>query len=148
MAAHFSAMRVEDYDDAYALWQRCPGVGLSDADKRCAITSFLNHNPGLSFVCRVDNKLVGTCLCGTDGRRGYLYHLAVDPEFRRQGLGKALVERSFEILKSLDIHKCHIMVFGSNELGLAFWKQVGWILRPEIVVMSYDLVSPVTDTPC
>jgi ribosomal protein S18 acetylase RimI-like enzyme len=132
-------MTAQDYDESLALWKRCVGIGLSDADEREPITRFLARNPGLCFTARQGDHLVGTCLCGSDGRRGYLYHLAVDPQMRRLGIGKALVEQTFSSLRKLDIHKCHIMVYGGNELGLTFWKQAGWKLRPEIVIMSYDL---------
>ena len=148
MAYQIFEMSINDYDEAYALWERCPGIGLSNADKRCAITRFLERNPGLCFVARQAGELVGTCLCGSDGRRGYLYHLAVDPSARRLGIGKALVEQTFSSLKHQNIQKCHIMVFGSNEPGLAFWKHEGWKLRPEIVIMSYDLAVPSQESPC
>lgn len=141
-------MTKEDYGEAYALWQRIPGIGLSDADTSCAISSFLERNPGLSFVARQEGLMVGTCLAGSDGRRGYLYHLAVDPSARRQGIGQGLVERAFAALKALNIHKCHIMVFAGNELGLAFWQAKGWQLRKDIVILSYDLVLPEKASPC
>ena len=84
-------------------------------------------------------KTIGVCLCGTDGRRGFLYHLAVDPAYRRQGIGSQLVERVFAALRKQSIHKCHIMVFASNQTGLLFWQQEGWTRRPEIVLMSKDV---------
>lgn len=77
MKFQIDEMRLEDYDEAYTLWQNCPGIGLSDADSRCAIQRFLERNPGLNFIARQEGTLIGTCLCGSDGRRGYLYHLAV-----------------------------------------------------------------------
>ncbi len=129
----------ECYDEAYALWQRCDGIGLSDADEREPMVTFLLKNPGLNFIARVDGSLAGTCLCGSDGRRGYLYHLAVEPALRQRGIGKMLVERTLEALAEQKIHKCHIMVFGTNEPGLAFWKGGGWITRPEIVLMSHNV---------
>ena len=135
-------MQKDDYDEALALWQRCDGIGLSDADSSCAIGRFLDRNPGLCFVARQGADMVGTCLTGSDGRRGYLYHLAVDPKSRRQGIGQALVEKSFDALKSLNIQKCHIMVFKNNELGLIFWQGSGWKKRDDIAILSYDLVSP------
>jgi len=148
MIYQISEMCKEDYDDALALWKRCPGIGLSDADSRCAIEAFLARNRGLSFAARVGTDLVGTVLCGSDGRRGYLYHLAVDPSARRQGVGQALVENTFSALKKAGIQKCHIMVYRDNELGLSFWQASGWKLRDDIVILSYDLVSPETGSPC
>ncbi len=68
-----------------------------------------------------------------------MYHLAVDPDARRMGIGKSLVERVFDALQKQDIHKCHIMVFANNELGLKFWKSTGWTLRTEIALMSYNV---------
>jgi ribosomal protein S18 acetylase RimI-like enzyme len=148
MAFMIQKMKIKDYESALALWKRCEGIGLSDADEKSPLTRFLEKNSELCFAAFLEGKLVGTVLCGTDWRRGYLYHLAVAPEARRLGIGKALVQRVFEGLQSLDIHKCHIMVFGSNESGLAFWKQTCWILRPEIVIMSYDIVRNQGATPC
>jgi N-acetylglutamate synthase len=134
-------LTISDYETALALWRRCEGIGLSDADEKQPLTCFLEKNKGLNFKAVMGDKLVGTCLCGSDGRRGYLYHLAVDPAVRRLGIGKALVEQTLSGLHKIDIHKCHIMVFGKNELGLKFWQQTGWKLRPEIEIMSYE-ISP------
>jgi ribosomal protein S18 acetylase RimI-like enzyme len=128
-----------DYEAALALWKRCEGIGLSEADTPCAIQGFLERNPGLSFVAVMDAQVVGTTLCGQDGRRGYLYHLAVDPKYRRQGLGKQLTQASLVGLKSLGIQKCHIMVYRNNESGKAFWQRLGWKLRSDIDLLSYDV---------
>ena len=139
MSILISEMTAGDYEEALALWKRCPGMGLSDADEMAPLTRFLERNPGLSYIARDDALLIGTCLCGSDGRRGYLYHLAVDPDYRRRGIGRNLVVAVFSKLHDLDIHKCHIMVYGTNEVGLAFWKQDGWVTRPEIVLMSRNV---------
>lgn len=148
MSFDIAEMAKEDYSEAYELWKSTPGIGLSDADSSCAIGRFLDRNPGLNFVARQGGRLVGTCLCGSDGRRGYLYHLAVDPSVRRQGIGQALVEKTFDALRALNIQKCHIMVFEKNELGLAFWQTSGWKLRKDIVILSYDVVPPESQSPC
>jgi putative acetyltransferase len=148
MTYTISEMTKEDYAEAYALWQRLPGIGISDADSACAIGRFLERNPGLCFVARQGDAMVGTCLAGSDGRRGYLYHLAVDTSVRRQGIGQALVEKTFKALKDANIHKCHIMVFNDNALGLAFWQASGWKLREDIAILSYDLVEPEKASPC
>lgn len=148
MAYQISEMIKTDYAEAYSLWQRTPGMGLGDTDSSCAIGSFLERNPGLSFIARQDGGMVGTCLCGSDGRRGFLYHLAVVPTVRRQGIGQALVEKSLSGLEALKISKCHIMVFSDNQLGLAFWQASGWKLRNDIEILSYDLVPAGCDSSC
>jgi len=70
MTYTISEMTKEDYAEALALWQRCDGIGLSDADSSCAIGRFLERNPGLCFIARQGTDLIGTCLAGSDGRRG------------------------------------------------------------------------------
>lgn len=137
-----------DYEAALALWKRCEGIGLSDADSPCAIKKLLARNPGMSFVAVLDGELVGTSLCGHDGRRGFLYHVAVDPAQRKKGLGKLLAQTSLKALEAEGIQKCHIMVFHSNESGKVFWKNTGWIPRPDIDVLSYNIDTGDSKSPC
>jgi len=132
-------MSIDDYDEAIALWEKTPGMGLSTADKRPAIAAFLARNPGLCFTARIDCTLVGTALCGHDGRRGYIYHVAVAVSQRKQGIARALVEHSLDGLKQQGIEKAHLMVYETNPGGIAFWKQVGWYRRDELAIMSVDL---------
>ena len=90
-------------------------------------------------MARLDGQLAGAVLCGTDGRRGYLHHLAVASQHRRQGIGETLVERCLNGLKAQGYHKCHIFVYGGNVDGQAFWERVGWKLRTDLMIMSKDL---------
>ncbi len=129
----------DDYEPVIALWQGCEGIGLSSADEREPISRYLAHNPGMSFVAFLDGRLVGAVLCGHDGRRGYLHHLAVDPAMRGQGIGRALSERCLAALARAGIHKCHIFVYENNEDGLAFWEKGGWVQRHELMIMSHDI---------
>ena len=140
MAVTIYPFTMADYDEVIALWQSSPGVGLSDVDSPEGISAYLARNPGLSFVARVGSQLAGAVLCGTDGRRGYLHHLAVAAQYRRQGIGETLVEHSLSGLKAQGYRKCHIFVFGGNVEAQAFWDKVGWKLRTELVIMSKDIV--------
>lgn len=133
-----SPLTLNDYDEVYALWQATPGIGLSSADRREAIGSYLEKNPELSFVARSDGRLIGAVLCGSDGRRGYLHHLAVHPDFRRQGTGQELVAHCLVGLSAAGIEKCHLFVFAGNSLGREFWERIGWRLRSDLVIMSKD----------
>lgn len=148
MTIQYLEMTFADYPEAVVLWRNCAGIGLSDADEPEPMRCFLERNPGLTFIAREDGQLVGTVLCGTDGRRGYLYHLAVRSDQRRRGIGQELVNRVLNALHERNIQKCHIMVFGSNESGLLFWKQGGWVTRPEIVLMSHDVGKSEEHCPC
>lgn len=131
---------IEDYEEARSFWERTPGMGLSAADERERIAAFLERNPGLSFVARSDTGvLVGTILCGSDARRGYIYHLAVDPSRRRTGIGTALVDAGLSALAAVGIDKCHLMVIVGNELGASFWRDKGWTFREDILLFSKEL---------
>jgi N-acetylglutamate synthase len=86
-------MTIADYDEVIKLWQNVEGVGLHDyEDSREGISFYLDRNPGLSFVARQAGLLVGAVLCGHDGRRGSINHLAVALEFRMHSIGKMLVD--------------------------------------------------------
>lgn len=127
-----------DYDEALALWKRTPGMGISEADSRARMSDFLLRNQGFSFAARspAGGPLVGTVLCGSDSRRGYLYHLAVDEGHRRRGIGAALAGRALAALKASGVDKCHLMVIAGNETGAAFWRAQGWTLREDIELYS------------
>lgn len=134
-------MTIQDYDAVIALWQSADGVGLSSSDSREAIARYLDHNPSLSFTAWDGDELVGTVLCGHDGRRGYVHHLAVRPSYWRQGIGKALAARCLAALAAEDIDKCHLFVFAVNADAIAFWKSVGWTQRVDLNVMSQYTVD-------
>jgi len=132
-------MTIGDYADVLDLWQTSEGVGLSDSDSRENIQQYLDRNSGMSFVALMDDKVVGAILAGHDGRRGYIYHLAVNPDFRRQGIGRNLVERCIKIMAESGIKKCHLFIFNENTEGMAFWESIGWSPRSDIGVISKNI---------
>lgn len=129
-------MTIADYDAVFRLWQATEGVGLSESDERPAIESFLVRNPNLSLVALDGNEIVGAVLCGHDGRRGYLHHLAVAKGRRGRGLGKGLVESCLTGLRRLGILKCNLFLFSDHAAGEAFWKHNGWRHRSDLRVMQ------------
>jgi len=132
-------MKIEDYHLAIDLWKSTPGMGLSSADSKENIAPFLKQNQGLCFVAFEGEHLIGTILCGADGRRGYLYHLAVAESYQKKGVGQELVTRSLKSLQERGIQKCHLFVYRENLEGIQFWKHVGWVLREELEIMSKEL---------
>jgi ribosomal protein S18 acetylase RimI-like enzyme len=136
MSTVIREMTTQDYAEVLALWRTSEGVGLSDADSEEGVVRFLERNPGLSFVALDGEHLVGAILCGHDGRRGYIHHLAVSTLHRRKGLGRALVGQCLSTLRRDGIAKCHIFVFDDNNDTIAFWKSVGWTQRVELIMMS------------
>ena len=140
MAVEISEMKLEDYENIHSLWKSIEGIGLhDDSDSKGGIANYLERNPGLSFVALDRGKIVGAVLCGHDSRRGYLHHLAVAETCRKKGIGKALVERVIEQLRSLGIHKCHLFVFCSNNDAQEFWRKIGWKERLDLKVISKDI---------
>jgi len=133
-----AAMQAADYDAVFDLWQQCEGVGLSPSDSREGIGVFLTRNPGLSLVVRHAERIVGAVLCGHDGRRGYLYHLAVAPAYRGQGLGRMMVEACLTRLHTAGILKATIVVYTHNEEGQRFWRRLGWQHRTDLLVMQAE----------
>ena len=144
MEISISQLGIDLYEDVLALWQQCEGVGLSDADSRESIRMYLDRNPGMSFVATADGRAVGAVLAGHDGRRGYIHHLAVHPDWRRQGIARRLVERSLAVLADAGIRKCHLFIFDDNADGIAFWKSLGWTHRSDIGVISKTIGGTAT----
>ena len=132
-------MKIEDYDLLIKLWQSDPGIGISKADEKLNLSAFLDKNRGLNFIAVINNDIIGTILCGNDGRRGYLYHVFVLPEFRKKNIGKKLVYTCIEKLKEEHITKCHAMIFNHNITGKTFWEKIGFKFREDIGIMSTDL---------
>lgn len=133
-------MTLADYESVIELMRATPGICLRDADSREATARYLERNPGLSFVCLLNERLVGCLMSGHDGRRGYLQHLVVAPGQRRAGIASTLVERCLGALEALGIRKFHLDVVQGNALASAFWARRGWTLRTDIE--RYSLVSP------
>lgn len=126
-------MKAEDYDEVLALWQSCPGVGLNDVDdSREGIAKFLLRNPDTCFVAEQDDQIVGVILSGNDGRRGYIYHTAVSPACRGQGIATMLANRVMEAMASIGIQKVALVAFRTNEGGNAFWEHQGFTLREDL----------------
>jgi N-acetylglutamate synthase len=135
-------MTADDYDEVADLWRNTEGIGLDEhVDAREGIAGYLARHPGLSFVARQEGRIVGAVLCGHDGRRGYLHHLAVATARRRKGIGRALVEACLTGLGSAGIPKCNIFLLADNELGKSFWIHNGWNERDDLKVLQKETPS-------
>ena len=119
------AMTLEDYENVHALWMKIKGFAIrSIDDSKEGVERFLNRNPGISVVAEEDGKIVGAILCGHDGRRGCMYHVCVDPEYRLKGIGKSMVVFAMEALRKEKINKVSLIAFTKNDVGNAFWKEI------------------------
>lgn len=137
-------LTIDDYDKMYALWLSCKGMGLNDTDdSREGIRRFLDRNPDTCFGAYEADMLIGVILAGNDGRRGFIYHTAVSPEYRGNGVGTTLVNAALEALGRLGITKTALVVFGKNEVGNAFWEKQGFTVRDDLVYRNRALVEMV-----
>ena len=135
---------LNDYDEMYALWLSCKGMGLNDTDdSREGIGRFLDRNPHTCFGAFENGILIGVILAGNDGRRGFIYHTAVSPHCRKRGVGTALVNAALDALKGLGITKTALVVFGRNEPGNAFWEKQGFTARDDLVYRNKALAEMV-----
>lgn len=132
--ASIRLMRHEDYEPVYALWSQIDGMGLRSLDdSREGISRYLQRNPSTCFVAVEADAIVGVILAGHDGRRGFLYHLAVAENHRGQAIGSALLAKAVTALEAEGIHKASLVVKANNELGNIFWQAKGWTDRPDLV---------------
>lgn len=133
-------MTIEDYEQVRTLWMKIKGFGIRSVDdSREGIERFLKRNPATSVVAEVDGKIVGAILCGHDGRRGCLYHVCVDEQYRMRGIGKAMVVFAMEALKKEQINKVSLIAFTKNDIGNAFWKEIGWTRREDLNYYDFAL---------
>lgn len=133
-------MTMEDYDGVRALWMKIKGFGIrSIDDSREGVERFLKRNPTTSVVAIEDGKIVGSILCGHDGRRGCLYHVCVDEAYRMRGIGKSMVVKCMEALKEEQVNKVSLIAFTKNDIGNAFWKEIGWTKREDLNYYEFTL---------
>jgi len=136
------AMVRDDLPQVLALWERTEGVGLRAVDDDLpALQKFLERNAGLSVIAFVQDECAGAMLCGSDGRRGYLHHLAVRSDRRRRGIGRELVEHAITCFRSAGIRKVSIDVFENNSGARDFWRAIGFYDRDDIQRMSFQLTD-------
>ena len=135
-----SVMTAEDYPEVKKLWMSIRGFAIrSMDDSQEGVERFLRRNPKTSVVARVGGELVGAVLCGHDGRRGCLYHVCVREDYRRKGIGKAMVLFCTDALKAEKINKVSLIAFTSNDAGNAFWKELGWTRRYDLNTYDFTL---------
>ena len=130
---------IGDYDDAIALWSGLEGIEICEGDSREEMMEYLRRNPGLSRVAEADGKIVGVALCGHDGRRGWIYHLAVATSHRRRKVGQHLLDACVNGLRAAGLKRAIILVAGDNPAGHEFWLRNGWEDIGGAIAMTREL---------
>lgn len=135
-------MKIEDYDNVYDLWMSCVGMGLNNLDdSKEGIDKFIQRNPDTCLVAEKDSQIIGVIMVGNDGRRGYIYHTAVRPNYRRMGIAGKLVNEAMNELSALGINKAALVVFDRNSAGNAFWKTQGFTVRDDLIYRNKALTE-------
>ena len=140
MSVEIRKMEIGDYEQVKALWMCIKGFAIRSLDdSREGVERFLIRNPSTSVVALEDGVIIGSILCGHDGRRGCLYHVCVHPLHRRRGIGKSMVVFAMNALKEEDINKVSLIAFTKNDIGNAFWKTIGWTKRDDLNYYDFTL---------
>ena len=135
-----SPMVPEDYNEVRALWMTIRGFGIRALDdSREDIERFLRRNPTTSVVARAGGKIVGSILCGSDGRQGALYHVCVAKEYRRRRIGTQMVGFCMHQLRYMGINKVSLIAFTRNDVGNAFWNKIGWTRKTDVNYYEFVL---------
>ena len=133
-------MKIEDYEKVYDLWIHTEGMGLNTTDdSREGIAKYLLRNPNTCFVAEDNRKIVGVIMSGHDGRRGFIHHTTVMKEYRRQGIGKKLVDSALVALEAEGIHKVALVAFEKNVSGNIFWEKAGFTIRDDLIYRNKSI---------
>lgn len=140
-------MTIEDYEEVHALWLTIHGFGIRAIDDGPEdVARFIDRNPETSVVAVIPreddtgkDQIVGSILCGSDGRQGTLYHVCVSKRHRRQGIGRQMVAYCMKRLQDMQINKVTLVAFTRNEVGNAFWNGIGWKRREDFYYYDFLL---------
>ncbi|MFX1456550.1 MAG: GNAT family N-acetyltransferase [Promethearchaeota archaeon] len=127
---------MEFYDDIIQLWEKA-GISVSSSDSKEEINRMLIKNPDLFLIGRIQGKIIAVVMGGFDGRRGYVHHLAVHPEYQKEGNGRKIMNKLIEIFRQKEIHKVHLFIEKTNKEVINFYKNLGWELRKDLTMMSF-----------
>lgn len=130
------SMKIDDYDEIFSMWQITSKRALCEADSRDNIERYLLRNEGMSQVALENGRIIGTVLAGHDGRRGFIHHMAVLPEYRRKHIGNALATEAIKKIAEDGIDKTHIFCYQDNLTGQGFWTSLGFKKRGDLFVYS------------
>jgi len=134
-------MKIENFNMQYyhevlELWKRAEiGVGSSDTKEEIAV--IMDRNPELFLIGKEEEKIVAVVIGAFDGRRGYVHHLAVDPNYQEKGYGKAIMDDLIERFRIKKVHKIHLFIEKYNKKVVDFYSNQGWEIRKDLIMMSF-----------
>ena len=127
---------IELYEEIVMLWRKA-GISVGSSDTREELERVLQRNPNLFLIGKLDNKVISVVSGGFDGRRGYVHHLAVDPDYQKKGYGKMIMDDLIEKFRKIGVHKIHLFIEKYNKNVVEFYRNLGWEIRDDLIMMSY-----------
>jgi ribosomal protein S18 acetylase RimI-like enzyme len=115
-----------DLESVLTLWKNSfPQIRMSPSDDPKEIRKKLERDADLFLIAEEDDQLIGAVMGGFDGRRGLIYHLAVEPSRRREGVGRILMERIEDRLRDKGCLKYYLLVTKVNQETIGLYEGLG-----------------------
>jgi ribosomal protein S18 acetylase RimI-like enzyme len=131
-----------DFSQVITLWKNAgTGIHLRRSDERDEIIKKLQRDPDLFLVAEADGRIIGTVMGGYDGRRGMVYHLAVDVKHRHKGVGTLLMGELERRMKQKGCIRSYLLVTSDNLEAIKFYESHGWE-QMDILTFGKDLDKP------
>ena len=127
---------IEYYDEIVELWRKA-GIEVVSSDTIDEVTRVLSRNPDLFLIGKINDEVIAVVMGAFDGRRGYVHHLAVAPDYQKMGYGKIIMEVLIEQFRAMSVHKVHLFIEKSNKSTVEFYSNLGWDVREDLIMMSY-----------
>ncbi len=124
------------YHEIIDLWKRS-GIEVSSSDTRDEIARILKRNPDLFLIGKENEKVIAVVMGAFDGRRGYVHHLAIDPDYQKKKYGKMMMDELIERFRKKKVHKVHLFIEKHNKEVVDFYKKLGWDIRDDLIMMSF-----------
>lgn len=134
---------INNYNVVLSIWKKT-GLSLSFSDEEQEVRRFSEKNPDLFLIGKIKDTVVAVVQGAFDGRRGYVHHLAVDPNYQGKGYGKEIMRELMRRFAQKNVYKVHLFVEKRNIEIIKFYESIGWELRNDLVMMSKypkDVVS-------
>ncbi len=128
--------KIEHYDEVAELWRKA-GIELGSSDSIDEVTRVLNRNPDLFLIGKVQEKVIAVVMGAFDGRRGYVHHLAIDPDYQKKKYGKMMMDELIERFRKKKVHKIHLFIEKYNKEVVDFYRKLGWEVRDDLIMMSF-----------
>ena len=127
---------MKSYVEVITLWRKA-GISVGSSDTKEELEKMYQRNPQLFLIGKINKKIVGVVMGGFDGRRGYLHHLAIDPDYQKRGYGKIMMDALLGKFRKMGVHKIHLFIEKYNKEVVKFYSNSGWEIRDDLIMMSF-----------